>query len=217
MLQTSEQNNPFQPLFRNEDGLSKLYRIPEFAQHWDEAYTVTNISVQINKILKRKPSIEGKILDKVVDDIDHGATSNIVDDFNQMLLALFNLGSENMLQSQNILSWNIWLADPEHVKPAEWRDHAAKWRKSMDVAHHLPLLDGKTNAASATRRFDGTVVEHPFLHLAVIENESALLKTFLDKHYDHDSAAKRANDPEDAFTKLHLDVLMAAGFLKKKL
>jgi len=216
MVKTREQGNPYQPLFRNEDGLSKHYRVPEFAQHWDEAYTVTNLSVQINTILKRKPSDEGKILDKVVDDIDHGATSNVVDDFNQLVVDLFNLGSENMLQKDNVLSWNIWVADPEHCKPTEWRDHAAKWRESLDVAHHLPLLDGKTNAGSLTRRFDGTVVKHPFLHPAVIENEAALLKSFLDKHHDHDSAAKRANDPEDVFTKLHHDVLMAAGFLKKK-
>jgi hypothetical protein len=76
---------------------------------------------------------------------------DLVDEFNQLIMDFFNLGSGNMLQPGNLLSWNVWFTEPHLVDTEEWRTHAERWRESIDVEHRSPTGEG-TNA----RYFDGT-------------------------------------------------------------
>ncbi len=120
--------SPDQPIFPVRSGQTKLYTSPDFAIH-EEAWTVANIDVEIGPIKK---------------------TNNaLVDDFNQLVMDFFNLASGNMLQVDNVLSWNVWLNKPGPVDQQEWWEHAVKWRDSIDQEHeHGP--------ATIARYFDGT-------------------------------------------------------------
>lgn len=93
-----------------------------------------------------------------------------VDEFNTLVMELFNLVSGNMLQSGNLLSWNVWFSAPELVDQVEWKTHAERWRTSIDEDHGSP--DGPGTVA---RYFDGT----PFSPV-----ESAI-EDVLDKIWDH--------------------------------
>ena len=77
--------------------------------------------------------------------------SEDVNAFNEMVMELFNVASGNMLQSGNLLSWNVWFTAPQLVDKVEWMDHAEKWRKSIDEDHGSP--DGNGTMA---RFFDGS-------------------------------------------------------------
>ncbi len=52
------------------------------------------------------------------------------------------------------MSWNVWFAPPRLVDRKEWREHAEKWRHSIDTDHGSP--DGPGTRA---RYFDGTPFE----------------------------------------------------------
>jgi len=194
-IQTHEVGNKLQPLFRNDNGVSKQFISPPFAQHWDEAALVTNLEVQIGEILKNKS--------------ENGKVTKEVDDFNQMILNLFNLSTGNMLYHQNKLSWNIWLTAPQPVNQVEWKNHAAFWRESLDSTHIYPRgLSPQTNP----RRFDGSV-EEPYNSVAFVKMELNELKMFMDKHYNHDTAEKRLTDPDDVFNEENYKIL---GVLQKE-
>jgi len=193
---TNEINNPRQPLFRNLDGMSKDYKHPAFSQHWDEAYTVSTLAVEIGEVASNP------------------GESEITKDFNQLIVDVFNLGAGNMLMNKNVLSWDIWLSGPETVKPAEWREHAQKWRESMDVNHRDPI--GIADS-SQTFKYDGSPVPSPWLDPAIIDYEANLFQQFFKKHFDHEEAAKRVKDPKDLFTQADHDILADAGFIKKVL
>jgi hypothetical protein len=75
----------------------------------------------------------------------------VADDFNELVLGIFNTASGNMLKSGNILTWNVWFTAPEYVDTEEWSKHAEKWRKSINADHGSPEGEG-TDA----RYFDGT-------------------------------------------------------------
>ena len=80
-----------------------------------------------------------------------------VDDFNNFILDVFNLGSGNILQSGSTLSWNVWFTPPELVNQTEWRNHAKKWRESLDVTHNYPSdIVGLTNKWGESQYFDGS-------------------------------------------------------------
>ena len=114
-----------------------------------------------------------------------------------MIVNLFNLSTGNMLYHQNLLSWNIWLTAPQPVNQVEWKNHAAFWRESLDSTHTTPRgLSQQTKP----RSFDGSV-EEPYNSVAFVKMELNELKMFMDKHYDHDTAKKRATDPDDVFTE----------------
>ena len=66
--------------------------------------------------------------------MDEPGTDEIVRDFNQLVLDTFNLGSGNILAEGQILSWNVWFAEPELVDQEEWANHAEVWRKSLEVS-----------------------------------------------------------------------------------
>ena len=114
---------------------------------------------------------------------------------NYTILNLVNLANGNMLYHQNVLSWNVWATAPEPVDQAEWKNRAAFWRESLDSTHNIPR---GLVPASKPRRFDGSAVAH---RVAFDKMELQEIKKFMDKHYDHDAAKKRATDPDDVFTE----------------
>jgi len=166
-VETHNRNSPREPLFRVSNGMSPDYRVPLFKQHWEEAYAVINLSVQIGQIKKRDEQ------------------SDIVTDFNQLVLDIFNFGSGNMLQACNVLSWNIWLQSPELVDKVEWKAHAEYWRKSLDIKHKSPV----DNQGSAAMNFDGLPVT-PYMNLDYQQSEIDLIKAFFAKHSSGDVLAK---------------------------
>lgn len=103
------------PLLKGE---SPRFVAPAFARHESEAWGVGHLEVQIGTIAK--------------------TGDPIADDFNARVMGLFNLASGNMLHAGNVLTWNVWFATPELVDTTEWRDHAEKWRKSIDADHGSP-------------------------------------------------------------------------------
>ncbi len=151
---THKMKTPSQPIFPVRTGETTLFSSPAFARHTAEAWAVGNIDVEIGPIKKT-----GK---------------TIVDDFNQLIMDAFNLASGNLLQTGKVLSWNVWFAAPELVKKREWRDHAEKWRDSIDADHGSP--DGPGTVA---RYFDGS----PFKPVdALIQEEIDKIIAFLKNH-----------------------------------
>jgi hypothetical protein len=128
--------------------------------HWredeiaTEAWTVGNLEVQIGPI---KKSGNAK-----------------VDEFNELVMEIFNLASGNMLQSGNVLAWNVWFTTPELVNQAEWMNHAVKWRDSIDADHGSP--DGPRTTA---KYFDGS----PFNPVeGLLEAQAAKIAAYILKH-----------------------------------
>ena len=56
-------------------------------------------------------------------------------------------------------------------------------------------------------------MEEPYDSVAFVKMELNELKMFMDKHYDHDTAKKRAADPDDVFTEENYKIL---GDLQKE-
>ena len=118
VVSTHRPGDPDQPIFDLTKGESTRFDAPEFACHTDEAWSVGHIEVEI------------------------GATEPThltpVDDFNRLLLDILNMSSGNMLKAGNVLTWNVWFNHPELVVQEEWREHAEKWRRSIDISHISP-------------------------------------------------------------------------------
>lgn len=129
---THKQNDPNQPIFEVIHGLNPEFSNPTFALHNDEAFATAYLAVEIGDIKLTK--------------------DKIVDDFNQLIMKAFNLGSGNMLQAGNTLSWNLWFTEPALVNKEEWKNHAEFWRKSIDVHHRSPTGNG-----GDAKYFDGTL------------------------------------------------------------
>jgi len=127
---THMSGNPDQPIFPVRRGQTDLFKSPDFAIH-NEAWAVANVEVEIGPIKK--------------------TNNDLVDEFNQLVMDVFNMASGNMLQPGNLLSWNVWFTAPKLVDQEEWRTHAERWRKSIDEGHGSP--DGPGTIA---RYFDGT-------------------------------------------------------------
>ncbi|WP_166922308.1 hypothetical protein [Flavobacterium poyangense] len=128
---THKQNDPSQPIFEVIHGLNPEFENPSFALHEAEAFAKAYLAVEIGDIKLTK--------------------DKIVDDFNKLIMTAFNLGSGNMLQAGNTLSWNLWFTQPALVNKEEWKNHAEFWRQSIDVHHRSPTGNG-TDA----RYFDGS-------------------------------------------------------------
>ncbi len=155
-VKTSKMGDPDQPVFRLSGGLTTWFKIPPFARHDDQAWDVGNIDVQINEHFQ--------------------SGCAMVDDFNQLVMDVFNLGSGNLLKPNNVLSWNVWFTAPEAVDGCEWYTHAETWRRSID-ADHGPPNDGEQG--TSPQYYDGS----PF-HAGknIAEQELALLKQYVEKH-----------------------------------
>jgi hypothetical protein len=128
---TFNPGNPSQPVFPLLKGESTNFPIPEFARHEGLAWTVGHLGVEIGNI---EPTGNAK-----------------VDEFNQLVLDIFNVASGNMLKAGNVLSWNVWFTAPEYVDQIEWYEHAQKWRESIDVENCSPDGNG-----TKPRYFDGS-------------------------------------------------------------
>lgn len=146
---THEVGNPDHPLFALRSGQTSLFDAPDFAKHSEEAWDVSNLSVQIGPIEK--------------------TGHDVVDTFNQKVLDIFNIGSGNMLKAGNVLTWDVWFTAPELVDTKEWATHAERWRKSIDADHGSP----QGSVSSMARYADG----RPFIPIKnVVEEMRDFLK-----------------------------------------
>lgn len=121
LINTSNPDPPYDPIFHLREGETDQFTSPDFARHCEDRgfYTVGHLAVRIGNI-EKKNNAE-------------------VDDFNQLLMNGFNVGSGNMLAHDSVLTWNVWFTEPQLVNCYEWESHAAKWRESIDAHHaHLP-------------------------------------------------------------------------------
>ena len=118
IVKTHAPKKPNQPIFPVRRHETKRFKSPDFARHHLQAWAVGNVEVEIGPIQQTRNSE--------------------VDAFNELVMELFNLISGNMLQSGNLLSWNVWFTAPQLVNQKEWEDHAEKWRKSIDEDHGSP-------------------------------------------------------------------------------
>ena len=153
-VSTHKPGNPQEPIFPLRKGETTSFDIPTFAKHTEEAWDVANLGVEIGPIIK--------------------VNNPMVDEFNELVMDIFNLGSGNMLQKSNVLTWDVWFTPPELVNIVEWRTHAERWRDSIDVDHKSPDGEGTT-----ARYFDGTPF-NPIENIEEIELEK--IERFLKKH-----------------------------------
>lgn len=152
-VETSLPGDTGDPIFPVRTGETTEFESPDFAKH-PEAWAVENLQVQIGS---PKPTGD-----------------ELVDDFNALVMDVFNLASGNMLKAGNILTWNIWSTAPEYVDQEEWRTHAERWRLSIDSDHGSP-----TGPGTKARYFDGT----PFKPIEnVIDEEIDKVLAYLKKH-----------------------------------
>lgn len=151
---TYDPGNPKQTIFPLRSGQSTDFKIPEFAIHEDEAWDVGNLGVEIGPIEK--------------------VGNTVVDDFNQLVIDVFNMATGNLLQEGNILTWNVWFIAPELVDITKWRTHAERWRDSIDTDHGSP--DGPGTSA---KYFDGSFFK-PGENLIDMEKEKN--EVFIKKH-----------------------------------
>ena len=152
VIKTSKPGHPEQNIFPLTKGQTQEFKIPDFAQHEGKSWSVAHLGVQIGKI-------ETKTNEK-----------EIVKDFNQLTLDVFNVATGNMLKEGNILSWNVWFTAPELVNQTEWQNHAECWRDSIDVDNTSP--DGP---GSIKRYYNGTSFEP-------LEEEEQRVCAFIEKH-----------------------------------
>jgi hypothetical protein len=145
--------DPEQQIVAVRSGISDAFASPDFARHEKDAWAVANVAVQIGPILPRH--------------------NEMVDDFNALIMDIFNLTTGNLLAQGNVLTWNVWVDAPTIVNQAEWKAHAEKWRHSIDTGHGSP--DGP---GSPPRYYDGTFFEP----IDALENELALIWAWLKKH-----------------------------------
>ncbi len=147
--------DPSTPTIPVRSGLDGSFKNPDFAQHYADAWGVANVAVQIGPILT--------------------CNNEVVDDFNAMVMDIFNFASGNLLQSGNVLAWNVWFDAPTIVDQVEWANHAEKWRKSIDTGHGSP--DGQ---GTSPRYYDGTYFKAID---AVLEAEWEKINAWLKKHF----------------------------------
>jgi hypothetical protein len=153
-LYNSQDTNPPNPVLAGRSGESTRFTSPDFARHPEVAWAVANLEVMIGEIEK--------------------TNSEIIDDFNQLVMDAFNVASGNLLKPKNILTWNVWLEEPALVDQEEWRKHAEKWRKSIDADHGAP-----TGCGTKPRYANGL----PFLAVeALLEEVIEDILEFLSKH-----------------------------------
>lgn len=99
------------------------------------------------------------------------------DSFDQLAIDLFNVGSGNLLQPDNPLSWNIWMTPPILVDQTEWQEHAEFWRTSIDVNH------GKSPTAQRSCRKNFKEVKLGYSgDLSEMETQTHLIEAFFERH-----------------------------------
>jgi len=137
-----------------QNGLDPNYPVPPYALHKEP------------DIYNQKAAVWVYLAVEIGEVISSG--NEIADWFNALVMDIFNLASGNLLQYQNVLSWNVWALAPEEVYTSEWQSHADYWRFSLDVNHRSPEGNGRN-----PQYFNGT----PFNPLvAAISNKLQELK-----------------------------------------
>ena len=155
-LNTYLPGNPHEPNFKIAKGLCRNFPIPAFAKHYEDAWDVANVEVEIG---------------------NHFMTGcAVVDDFNTLVMKVFNIASGSLLAPGNTLSWNVWFTAPEYVDNCEWYQHAEKWRKSIDVDHCSPDGNG-----TVPQYYDGS--DFKAGPKAIIEEVLAVAQ-YLERHGD---------------------------------
>jgi hypothetical protein len=154
--------DPLQPVLPGRSGETTRFKSPDFARHLAEAWAVANLEVGIGPIK---------------------TTSNpVVDDFNQLVMDLFNVATGNLLFLGNVLTWNVWFEEPALVDQQEWREHAEKWRESIDADHGAP-----TGPGTPARYFDGTLFSPAEAALMALFEE---IYAYLKKHWPDETLMK---------------------------
>lgn len=120
-----------------QNGMDSNYPVPPFALH------------KLPDIYNQKAAVWVHLAVEIGDVVS--TNNEIADYFNRLVMDIFNLASGNLLQSQNVLSWNVWALAPETVYTEEWQMHANYWRFSLDVNHRSPEGNGRN-----PQYFDGT-------------------------------------------------------------
>ena len=146
---------PHEEFWSIKNGTDTNFYHPPFTTHWDEAFSVYNLEVEMGK----------QIL----------TGNELVDDFNAMLLKLFNNMSGNLVSEGQRVAWNVWAAKPELVNTAEWKEHAALWFHSLTVLHEYPAGD-----PGVPRYADGTEFR-PKFH---VEDNLKIVGGFVSEHWD---------------------------------
>jgi len=113
--------DPDEEFWPVKKGIDPNFHHPSFTTHWDEAFNVYNLEVEMGK-------------PKLTHD-------KFADDFNAMFLKLFNNMSGNLVTEGQRIAWNVWADKPELVDTAEWKGHAKKWYESLTVKHEYPSGD----------------------------------------------------------------------------
>jgi len=136
---THNRGQKWNPLFSVTNSTSTDFETPEFALHWDDdAFGVAHISVTIGDTAPRK--------------------TRLGDEFAKILLDTFSALSGGFVRKGTTLSWNVWLEHPEPVDTKEWETHSEKWRKSLDIDHQPPYIDGfpDERLVPSIKYFDGS-------------------------------------------------------------
>lgn len=154
-VKTSCMGDSDNPNFTVSQGVSPRFKAPKFATHYDQCWNVGHLEVQIGDIEK--------------------CGDPMVDEFNEVIMDIFNVAVGNMLKQDNVLTWNVWFDAPSQVDVAEWRNHAEKWRKSIQADYGSP-----TGPGSEKKYFDST----PFKPIYAVETEEIdKIKAFMAKHF----------------------------------
>ncbi|MFN0200944.1 MAG: hypothetical protein ACKVTZ_05460 [Bacteroidia bacterium] len=153
-INTYNPKKPTEVLFPLTKGASSDFPIPDFAKHDAAAWSLGHLGVLIGGI--------------------QTSHNEVVDEFNQLVLDIFNIAAGNMLKQGNTLTWNVWFTAPELVDQQEWQDHAVLWRDSIDIDNSSPEGPG-----TIARHFDGT----PFKPLKeALVGEIPRIVAFIEKH-----------------------------------
>jgi hypothetical protein len=146
---------PYEEFWPMTNGTDPKFFHPQFAQHWEESFSVYNLQVEIGKQIM--------------------TGSKLVDDFNSMIIELFNSVAGNILVEGQKVAWNVWANEPELVDTEEWKGHADKWYDSIKVDHKYP--DGDPGVPTY---YDGRPFE-PELNL---EDTLKLVKEYVEENID---------------------------------
>jgi len=181
---------PYEEFWPMRNGTDPLFFHPESMQHWDEAFSVYHLQVEIG------------------DQIMTG--SSIVDDFNTLLIDAFNLVTGNILKKGQKVAWNVWANEPEDVDTEEWQGHADRWFESITVNHTYPT----TKYLDAPTYFDGTEFE-PLADGDGIVYVLDELKGFVGKHGETiKKEAERLKEEKEEEHKVLMNLLKLGSFLK---
>jgi len=146
---------PYEEFWPMVNGTDPTFFHPKFCKHWDEAFSVSNLKVEIGKQVM--------------------TGDELLDNFNEAILNIFNLVKGNILMEGQVVAWNVWFGEPELVDTAEWENHAKKWLHSITVEHEYPEGD----AGTATF-YDGT----PFEPTDLAERNLRILKEFVTANWN---------------------------------